>query len=464
MTNINAVILAGGVGSRLWPMSRASYPKQFLALNDEDTMLQATVKRLSELNIKSFTTLCNEEHRFYVAEQMRKIEKLGSIVLEPGSRNTAPALAIAALLSNEDDLLLVAAADHNIKNKKAFVDTINEAIPLAELGNIVTFGIAADIPHSGYGYLKRGQKVGVGFEVKEFIEKPSIELAQTFVNLGDYYWNSGMFLLKAGVYLDELSKFSPQIYENCKLAVKEINHDLDFIRLDKDKFLDCPSISIDYAIMEKTNKAVVVPMDVGWSDIGSWSSLWNVSEKDSDGNAIYGDAVVYASRNSYIRTDGILVAAIGLDDLILVATKDVIMVAHKNSLENIKFITEYLETNGREEFSINREVRRPWGKFDRIDSGERYQVKRITVKPGAKLSLQMHHHRSEHWVVVSGTAKVTKGNKKFLLSENESTYIPIGIVHALENPGKVNLELIEVQSGRYLGEDDIVRFEDLYGR
>ena len=461
---INAVIMAGGVGSRLWPMSRATHPKQFLALDGKDTMLQATVKRLSGLDIKSFITVCNEEHRFFVAEQMRQIEEMGPIILEPESRNTAPALAIAALLSNEDDLLFVAAADHHIKDEEAFINTINEAIPLAELGNIVTFGIAADIPHSGYGYLKKGQKVGVGFEVKEFIEKPSIELAQTFINSGDHYWNSGMFLLKAGLYLNELSNFSPQIYDNCKLAVKEINQDLDFIRLNKNKFLDCPSISIDYAIMEKTNKAVVVPMDVGWSDIGSWSSLWNLSEKDSDGNAINGDVVVYDSRNSYIRTDGILVAAIGIDDLVLVASKDVIMVAHKNSVENIKFITQYLENNGREETTVSREVHRPWGKFDKIDSGERYQVKRITVKPGAKLSLQMHHHRSEHWVVVSGTAKVTKGNKTFLLSENESTYIPIGIVHALENPGKVKLELIEVQSGRYLGEDDIVRFEDLYGR
>ena len=461
---INAVIMAGGLGSRLWPMSRATHPKQFLALEGKDSMLQATVKRLSGLDIKSFITLCNEEHRFFVAEQMRQIEEMGPIILEPESRNTAPALAIAALLSNEDDLLFVAAADHYIKDEEAFINRINEAIPLAELGNIVTFGIEADTPHSGYGYLKRGPKVGVGFEVKEFIEKPSIELAQTFINSGDYYWNSGMFLLKAGVYLNELSKFNPQIYDNCKLAVKEINKDLDFIRLNKNKFLDCPSISIDYAIMEKTNKAVVVPMDVGWSDLGSWSSLWDLSEKDSDGNAIYGDVVVHASRNSYIRSDGILVAAIGIDDLVLIATKDVIMVAHKNSVENIKFITQYLETNGRDESIISREVHRPWGKFDKIDSGERYQVKRITVKPGAKLSLQMHHHRSEHWVVVSGTAKVTKGNKTFLLSENESTYIPIGIVHALENPGKVKLELIEVQSGRYLGEDDIVRFEDLYGR
>ena len=464
MTNIKVVIMAGGSGSRLWPLSRATHPKQCLALNGEDTMIQSTVKRLSGLNIKSFTTLCNEEHRFFVAEQMRQINKLSAIILEPAGRNTAPALALAAMLSEEDDLLLVLAADHVIENKEALVHTVKEAIPLAELGKIVTFGVVAGIPHTGYGYIKKGKTVGIGFNVSKFVDKPSIELAQEYINSEDYYWNSGMFLVKSSVYLSELLKFSPKIYEICQLVVNKVEPDLDFIRINKEKFLECPSKSIDYAIMEKTNKAVVVPMNTGWSDIGSWSSLWDLCEKDSNGNAIHGDVVLHNSRNSYFRTDGILVAAIGVDDLVLVATKDVIMVAHKDKVQNVKIITKALEADNRSEWALNREVYRPWGKFDAIDTGDRYQVKRITVKPGAKLSLQMHHHRSEHWVVVSGTARVTNGDKTFLLSENESTYIPIGVVHALENPGKVELELIEIQSGRYLGEDDIVRFEDLYGR
>ena len=314
------------------------------------------------------------------------------------------------------------------------------------------------------GQLVKGKKVGIGFNVSKFVEKPSIELAQEYINSEDYYWNSGMFLVKSSVYLSELLKFSPKIYEICQLVVNKVESDLDFIRINKEKFLECPSKSIDYAIMEKTNNAVVVPMNTGWSDIGSWSSLWDLCEKDSNGNAIHGDVVIHNSRNSYFRTDGILVAAIGVDDLVLVATKDVIMVAHKDNVQNVKIITKALEADDRSEWALNREVYRPWGKFDAIDTGDRYQVKRITVKSGAKLSLQMHHHRSEHWVVVSGTARVTNGDKTFLLSENESTYIPIGVVHALENPGKVELELIEIQSGRYLGEDDIVRFEDLYGR
>lgn len=464
MTKIKAVIMAGGSGSRLWPLSRATHPKQFIALNGEDTMLQATVKRLSGLNIRSLIIICNEEHRFLVAEQMRQIDKLGSIILEPIGRNTAPALALAAFLSDEDDLLLVLAADHIIENSQLFISTIKESIPLAELNNFVTFGIVAGSPHSGYGYIKRGRKEGIGFKVSEFVEKPSINFAQEYVNSGDYYWNSGMFLVKASLYLMELSKFSPKIYENCQLAVKEIERDLDFIRVSKDKFIKCPNKSIDYAIMEKTNNAVVVPMDVGWNDVGSWSSLWETSEKDSNGNATYGDVMIQDSSNLYIRTDGILVAAIGLEDLVLVATKDAIMVAHKDSVQNIKIITKSLEALDRDELAINREVHRPWGKFDKIDSGECYQVKRITVNPGAKLSLQMHRHRAEHWVVVSGTAIVTKDNKTFLLSENESTYIPVGVIHSLENPGKVKLELIEVQSGKYLGEDDIIRLDDRYGR
>ena len=456
--------MAGGYGSRLWPLSRATHPKQFLAFNSKDTMLQATVKRLSGLNISSVTTLCNEEHRFFVAEQMRQVDRLGPIILEPVSRNTAPTLALAALLSGDDNLLLVLPADHVIHNNETFINSVKEAIPLAELGNIVTFGIVAQTPHIGYGYIKKGQKVGNAFNVSKFVEKPSIELAQKYINSNEYYWNSGMFLVMSSVYLQELLEYSPEIYENCQLAVKKVTYDLDFIRINKEKFLECPSKSIDYAIMEKTNKAVVVPMDAGWNDLGSWSSLWDISEKDSDGNVTHGDVILNSSRNSYFRTDGILVTAIGVEGLVVVATKDVIMVAQKEKVQNVKEITKALEADARSEWALHREVYRPWGKFDAIDTGDRYQVKRITVKPGAKLSLQMHHHRAEHWVVVSGTARVTNGDKTFLLSENESTYIPIGVVHALENPGKVELELIEIQSGRYLGEDDIVRFEDLYGR
>ncbi len=464
MTNLKAVIMAGGSGSRLWPLSRSTHPKQFLALNGEDTMLQSTVKRLSSLDVRSFTVLCNEEHRFFVAEQMRQINKSSSIILEPAVRNTAPALALGALLSDEDDLLLVLAADHVIQNNEAFVNTVKDAIPLANSGKLVTFGIVAETPHTGYGYIKKGQKIGIGFNVNEFVEKPSIELAEKYIASEDYYWNSGMFLVKASVYLNELLQFSPKILEFCKLAVNKVETDLDFIRINNEKFLDCPSKSIDYAIVEKTNNAVVVPMDIGWNDIGSWSSLWDLCEKDKNGNVKHGDVVLHDSHNSYFRTDGMLLAAVGIKDLILVATKDVIMVANKDEVQNLKKITKVLEVGSRSELALHREVYRPWGKFDVIDAGDRYKVKRITVNAGAKLSLQMHHHRAEHWVVVSGTARVINGDKTFLLSENESTYIPVGAVHSLENPGKVKLELIEIQSGRYLGEDDIVRFEDFYGR
>ena len=464
MAEIKPVIMAGGSGTRLWPLSREAHPKQFLALHGDDTMLQATVKRLSGLNVKSSVTICNEEHRFFVAEQLREIDKLGSIILEPVGRNTAPAIALAALMSNEDDLLLVLAADHVIQNEAAFTKAVTDATPLAEAGNLVTFGIVADQPHTGYGYIKRGEELGVGFVVDKFVEKPSIEVAEHYIASGEYYWNSGIFLFKASRYLSELSKLRPDIYEACKSSIATVQKDLDFIRVDSEAFECCPSESIDYAVMEKTENAVVVPMAAGWSDIGSWSSLWDISQKDGNGNATHGDVMLYEANNSYVRTDGKLVAAVGVDDLIIVSTKDVVMVAHKDSAKDAKVIAEKLKDDGRTEWELNREVYRPWGKYDAIGNGDRYQVKRITVKPGAKLSVQMHHHRAEHWVVVRGSAKVTNGDKTFLLSENESTYIPVGVVHALENPGKVELELIEVQSGSYLGEDDIVRFEDRYGR
>tara|TARA_B100000787_G_C16197929_1_gene302339 strand:+ start:170 stop:1546 length:1377 start_codon:yes stop_codon:yes gene_type:complete len=456
--------MAGGSGTRLWPLSRAAHPKQFLRLHGEDTMLQATVKRLSGLDIQASITICNEEHRFFVAEQLREIDKLGSIILEPVGRNTAPAIALAALTAKDDPLLLVLAADHVIQDEAAFREAVIRAIPLAEAGKLVTFGIVPTQPHTGYGYIKRGKDIGEDFEVDAFVEKPSSDIAQDYFSSGDYYWNSGMFLFRASTYLEELKKFRPDILEQCQGSVMDVKTDLDFLRIDKDMFESCPAESVDYAVMEKTSHAVVVTMDAGWSDIGSWSSLWDISEKDSEGNSTHGDVILHNTRNSYVKSDNKLVAVIGVDDLVVVSTKDALMVAHKDSVQDVKMITESLKIQARSEWQLSREVYRPWGKYDSIDSGERYQAKRITVKPGAKLSVQMHHHRAEHWVVVSGTARVTNGDKTFLLSENESTYIPVGVVHALENPGKVELELIEVQSGSYLGEDDIVRFEDRYGR
>jgi len=456
--------MAGGSGMRLWPLSRAAYPKQFLRLHGEDTMLQATVKRLSALDIQSSITICNEEHRFFVAEQLREIDKLGSIILEPVGRNTAPAIALAALTVKDDPLLLVLAADHVIQDEAAFNAAVIQAIPLAEAGKLVTFGIVPNKPDTGYGYIKRGNDIGEGFTVDEFVEKPSLEVAQGYISSGEYYWNSGMFLFRASSYIEELKKFRPDILEQCKASVIDVKADLDFLRINKETFESCPAESIDYAVMEKTSHAVVVSMDAGWSDIGSWLSLWDISEKDGDGNSTQGDVILHNTHNSYVKTDERLVVAIGVDDLVIVSTKDSLMVAHKDSVQDVKMITESLKIQGRSEWQLSSEVYRPWGKYDCIDSGERYKAKLIKVKPGAKLSVQMHHHRAEHWVVVSGTARVTNGDKTFLLSENESTYIPVGVVHALENPGKVELELIEVQSGSYLGEDDIVRFEDRYGR
>ena len=456
--------MAGGSGSRLWPLSRASHPKQFLSLYDNTTMLQCTIKRLQDLNIQSLVTICNEEHRFFVAEQLREIDKLGSIILEPMGRNTAPAIALAALSVKDDPLLLVLPADHVIKDEATFTRTIASSIPLAESGKLVTFGIEPNEPNIAYGYIKKGTEKGVGFAINNFEEKPSLELAQDYVRSGNYYWNSGIFLFKASKYLAELKNFRRDIYEACQSSMSNIKEDLHFMRVDKAEFESCPSESIDYAVMEKTKDAVVVPLDAGWSDIGSWSSLWDISEKDGNGNVTHGDVMLHSCINSYVRTDGKFVAAIGVNDLMIVSTKDALMVSHKNSVQDIKIIVDQLKSNSRIERELHLEVYRPWGKYDLIDIGDNYQVKRITVKPGAKLSVQMHNHRAEHWIVVSGIASVTNGDKTFLLSENQSTYIPVGVVHALENSGKIDLELIEVQSGNYLGEDDIVRFEDLYGR
>lgn len=461
---IKAVVMAGGSGTRLWPLSRAGRPKQFLALNGEDTMLQATMKRLKGLDISSSVTICNEEHRFFVAEQLREIDMLGSIILEPMGRNTAPAIALAALTSDDDPLLLVLAGDHIIQNEVAFTEAVNKAIPLADKGKLATFGIVPSAADTGYGYIKMGSQNGSGFIVDKFLEKPSSECAHEYIESGDYLWNSGMFLFKASRYLEELKRFRPDIYEACKASIENMDLDLDFLRVNKEKFIECPAESVDYAVMEKTVDAVVIPMDAGWSDIGSWSSLWDISKKDNNGNASIGDVILHDSKDCYVRADGRLVAAVGVKDLVIVDTKDAIFVARKDAAQDAKIIAQKLRIDGRGEWELHREVYRPWGKYESVANGENYQVKRISVKPGAKLSVQLHHHRAEHWVVVSGTAKVLKGTKTFILAENESTYIPIGMVHSLENLGKETLVVIEIQSGTYLGEDDIVRFEDIYGR
>ena len=462
---MKAVIMAGGSGTRLWPLSRTGHPKQYLSLHGEMTMLQQTVDRLNGLPIESSVTICNEEHRFFVAEQLRAIDKLGSIILEPVGRNTAPAIALAALTEHDGDaLLLVLAADHVITDVESFTESVKKAMPLAEQGKLVTFGIVPSEPHTGYGYIKAGAESGKGFFVDTFKEKPDQVTAETYLEQGGYYWNSGMFLFKASRYLEELKAYRSDIFNACSKSMADVVPDLDFIRVDAETFAACPDDSIDYAVMENTADAVVVPMEAGWNDIGSWSSLWDVGDKDENGNVISGDVILHDATNSYIKADHKLVAAVGIDDLVIVSTKDALLVAHKERVQDAKLIVNKLRDDGRTEWELHREVYRPWGKYDSIDNGDRYQVKRITVKPGAKLSVQMHHHRAEHWVVVSGSAKVTNGDETFLLSENESTYIPVGVIHALENPGRVPLEIIEIQSGSYLGEDDIVRFEDRYGR
>ncbi len=462
--SICVVAMAGGSGTRLWPVSRAKRPKQFLNLYGDETMLQATFNRLTDLNVESSITICNNDHRFFVAEQLREINLETKIILEPTGKNTAPAIALSAFCSDDDPLLLVLSADHLIKDKENFTQAVNRAIPIAEDGKLVVFGVAPDNPNTGYGYIKKGINYKEGFEVQSFKEKPKLNKAKKYLSSKEYFWNSGMFLFKASVYLEELNKYEPDIYEICKSATKSPIDDLDFTRIDEKIFSKCPSKSIDYAVMEKTSEAVMVEMDAGWNDIGSWSSIWDVSDKDSNSNAILGDVIMHDVSNSYIRADNSVVAAVGVDDLIIIVSQEVVLVAKKNKSQDISAIVQKLKSDSRPEWEIHREVHRPWGKFDSIDQGERYQVKRITVKPRAKLSLQKHKYRAEHWIVVSGIAKVTKGDDTFELLENESTYIPLGEVHALENPGNTDLELIEVQSGSYLGEDDIVRLEDIYGR
>jgi len=462
------IILSGGSGTRLWPMSRKMYPKQFLSLLHDETMLQRTLQRLEGLEHSAPIVVCNNEHRFVVAEQARQIgiEDL-SIVLEPFGRNTAPAIAVAAIQAThlaDNPVLLVLTADHEIPDQQAFTDVVEQALPLAAEGKLVTFGIVPTHAATGYGYIRRGAECGNGYLVDEFVEKPDQSSAESYLAEDRYYWNSGMFMFRAQAYLDELGKFKPDMLADCRRAAAGITEDLGFLRLDEAAFADCESDSIDYAVMEKTDLACVVPMDAGWSDIGSWTSLWEQGEKDENGNATRGDVLTSDTHNSIVHADSRLVATVGVSELVIVETSDAVLVASKNKAQEVKQIVEKLGRDGREEENFHRIVYRPWGSFDSVDEGDGYKVKRISVKPGARLSKQMHHHRAEHWVVVRGTARVFRDDEILELHENESVFIPLGATHYLENPGDEPLDIIEVQSGSYLGEDDIVRFDDIYGR
>ncbi|EOU9877659.1 mannose-1-phosphate guanylyltransferase/mannose-6-phosphate isomerase [Escherichia coli] len=466
------VIMAGGTGSRLWPMSRELHPKQFLRLYGQRSMLQETVLRLDDVDAREPVVICNQEHRFLVAEQLRQINKLShNILLEPVGRNTAPAIALATLsaIENGDDpILLVLAADHIINNKLAFHQAIKSAFKFALQGRLVTFGIVPTGPETGYGYIHRGQEETldeqIAYQVSRFVEKPNKETAESYIASGEYYWNSGMFMFRAKKYLEELEKFRPDILDACKAAIQGCEESDEFIKVDRDLFIACPDESVDYAVMEKTTDAVVVGLDADWSDVGSWSALWEVSPKDDKGNVLTGDTFLHNANNCYINTDEKLIAAIGVDDLVIINTKDAVLVVNKDQVQDVKKVVEYLKANHRSEYKRHREIYRPWGRCDVVVQTERFNVNRITVKPGAAFSMQMHHHRTEHWVILSGTGEVTIKDQKFLLTENQSTFIPIGAQHRLENPGKIPLELLEIQSGSYLGDDDIIRIKDQYGR
>ncbi len=473
---IHPVILSGGSGSRLWPLSREQYPKQLLPLVCEQTLLQQTAIRLDGLQgVADPLFICNEDHRFLVAEQIRQIGKAAAgIVLEPVGRNTAPAITLAALAlasGGDDAVMLAMPADHVIRDDAAFRRAVMHGAALAAEDHLVTFGIVPHVAETGYGYIKKAETLGASqfggdaaCRVGAFVEKPDAATARRYVDCGEYLWNSGIFMMRVSVWLQEIAHHRPDIAEACALAYQRGKADADFYRVDKAAFSGCPGDSIDYAVMEKTERAVVVPLDAGWSDVGAWSSLWEISPHDADGNVIQGDVETYATRNALLISQHRLVAAIGLDDIIVVETADAVLVAHKNSAQDVKEIVSRLKSNQREEYKTHRKVYRPWGSYEGVDAGARFQVKRIIVNPGAALSLQMHHHRAEHWIVVKGTARVTRGDEVFIISENQSTYIPLGTKHRLENPGTIPLEMIEVQSGSYLGEDDIVRFEDRYNR
>jgi len=471
--NLFPVVMAGGSGTRLWPLSRGLFPKQFLTLQGQFTMLQNTILRIDELDCGIPLVISNEAHRFVVAEQLRQLNKLaGNIILEPVGRNTAPAIALAALQAlsqaeaTDNPLLLVLAADHVIQDEAAFCKSVQAALPLAQQGKLVTFGIVPTAPETGYGYIRRGAGIAetAGYLVAQFVEKPDLTTATHYLESGEFYWNSGMFLFSAKRYLAELEKFRPDILTACQQAMNVSSHDLDFVRVDPQIFATCPDDSIDYAVMEKTTDAVMVPMNAGWSDVGSWSSLWEISDKTLEGNVTHGDVIQVNSRNNYVFAESSLVTTVGVDDLVIVQTKDALLVSKRDQVQQVKQVVEQIKASGRLEHHQHREIYRPWGKYDSIDAGARYQVKRLSIKPGEQLSLQKHHHRAEHWIVVQGTAEVTCGDETLLLSENESFYIPLGMKHSLANPGKIMLEVVEVRSGSYLEDDDIERFWDKYGR
>jgi mannose-1-phosphate guanylyltransferase/mannose-6-phosphate isomerase len=465
------VILTGGAGSRLWPLSREHYPKPLLPLTSERSLLQDTATRLDGLpETGDAVYVCNEEHRFLVAEQVAALGKTPeTIILEPEGRNTAPALTLAALYLScrvPDSLMVVMPADHVITDREGFLESVRRGRGPAASGSLVTFGVVPDTPETGYGYIRRGPELagGQAFGVTRFVEKPDLETATRYMDEGGYYWNSGIFLMGAKRWLEEIGRFRPDILEACNSAMERGSQDSDFYRVFRKAFLDCPGDSIDYAVMEKTDNAAVVPFSAGWSDVGAWSALWNVCPRDADGNVIQGDVIAEDTHNALLFAQYRCLATVGLDDVIVVETADAVLVVSKDRAQDVKNIVNVLKSRKRVECRVHRRVYRPWGSYEGIDSGSRFQVKRLTVKPGAALSLQMHHHRAEHWVVVRGTARVTCGENIFNLHENESTYIPIGEKHRLENPGSIPLEIIEIQSGSYLGEDDIVRFEDAYDR
>ncbi|MBP7204769.1 MAG: mannose-1-phosphate guanylyltransferase/mannose-6-phosphate isomerase [Propionivibrio sp.] len=476
---IQPVVLSGGSGTRLWPLSREKYPKQLLPLVGDDSLLQATVRRVegtAGLEIAAPMVVCNEEYRFVIAEQLRLMGTPGAIVLEPFGRNTAPALTLAALAAmrdGSDPILLVMPSDHVILDVPAFQSVVRQGAGLAERGAIVTFGITPDSPETGYGYIQGGDEFGDGGAraIARFVEKPDLATAQVYLDDGSYYWNSGLFMMRASVWLAAIEICRGDILAACVEAWERGSIDGEFLRVDKEAFAQCPKDSIDYAVMERLAggadtlpPGVVIPLSAGWSDVGAWDALWEVLPKNEDGNVLQGDVVMVGCHNTLAISEGRLLACLGVDDMIVVQTPDAVLVAHKSRTQEVKEIVDHLKREGRTEGLLHRKVYRPWGSYDGVDVGERFLVKRIVVKPGSCLSLQMHHHRAEHWIVVRGTAKVTRGDSTFLVSENESTFIPLGTHHRLENPGRIPLEMIEVQSGSYLGEDDIERFEDVYGR
>ncbi len=464
------VLLSGGVGSRLWPLSRELSPKQFIPLNGTLSLMEQTLERCQSLiGAVDPILVCNEAHRFMVAEQLRSLQLTSSsIILEPVGRNTAPAVAVAAFSAvqqDKDAVMLIMPADHAIRDVDAFAASVDQGLAQAQAGKLVTFGIVPESPETGYGYIRRGGKEIAGcFDIAEFVEKPPLDVAEQYVASGDYYWNSGMFLLGAQVYLDELEALSPEMYTQAKASFDNAKCDMDFVRLDVEAFELCPDDSIDYAVMEKTAKGMVVPLSCGWNDVGAWSSLWDVNEKNEQGNVTKGDVIAHQTNNSYIHSSSRLVTTLGVDNLVVVETADALLVASKDKVQDVKSIVNALKASQRDEVHAHNKVYRPWGSYESLVVTERFQVKRIIVSPGAQLSLQLHHHRAEHWIIVSGTAEVTCGETISMLSEDQSTYIPLGTKHRLMNPGVIPLELIEVQTGSYLGEDDIVRFDDVYGR